>query len=188
MDKGRWQAGFLLLLVLLIIGGVVAAILVSGNKSDLVAARSDVEDFQGRVDDLQQQLDETNDALARLRKKYRATKEDVITAAEVEAFAVEGLSADGTNFTCLDFRCLAIKATLTFSNDTDAGSPVTCVLVVHHANGKDTHATFTSPYVPPQGEDNQVWYYYSPLSGTEIDTYNIGDCRRDEAPDQSGGD
>lgn len=188
MDSGRWQTGFFSLLVIMVVGAVLMTVIATGKQSDLVASKQDIAGLQNEVDSLHAQLDKKSASLEKLRKKYKATKEQVVSVKEAEALAVEGLSADGSNFTCLDFRCLNIKATLEFFNDTDIGSPVTCVIEVHHLSGKDTHATYTSPYVPPHGEDHQVWFYYSPLRGTEIDTYNIGDCRRDESTTRAGGD
>lgn len=189
MDDRRWQTGFFALLVLMILGAVLMTVLLTGKQSDLVSLRQEVDDLRSQTEELNGDLEARAAAVRRLREKLRATQEQVVSVKDAEAFAIEGLSADGSNFTCLDFRCLNIKATLQFFNDTDTGSPVTCVIEVHHLNGKNTHTTYTSEYVPPQGEDNQVWFYYSPLRGTEVDTYNIGDCRRDENPSSTvGGD
>lgn len=180
--KERWQTAFYLLLVLLVVGGVVGGVVVSGNQADLVALRDDLEDTEDELFETEADLAEADADLRRLRKKQRGLENAATSEEEAEAFAVEGLSADGSDFTCIDFRCLQIKANLQFFNDTDVGSPVTCVIEIDHANGKLTHDSYTSPYVPPEGEDHQRWFYYSPLTGTEITTYTIGECRRDEEP------
>lgn len=188
MTLETWRNAFFTVLVVLVIGIIVAMNQGSEVGKERVASSEQVEDLEDEIAQLEEELEDTEDVLREVRKKYRATRADVVTDEEAEQFAVEGLSGDGTDFDCLDFKCLQIRATIQFMNDTDEGSPVSCVIEVEHTNGKTTHTTFASPYVPPNGEDFQKWFYYSPLSGTEIDTYYIRECRRSEESSSLGGD
>jgi hypothetical protein len=174
--------------VVVVLMGIVASVWATSTITGLNADAKEAEKVATEAqDDAVQTEEELTEAKSDLRKAKRqlATlrdqqKQQPLSERLQEGTAelASGLSADVTDFTCLNYRCTAIRGRVDFVNDTQEGSAVTCVFRAEYKNGKQTSFTWYSEYVPPKGRDNLPLYINSGGYSEILYWYDSETCYR----------
>lgn len=170
---GRFRPG--------VAGGVAATTRISQLDSDLDTARIEAEGARDDVQEITEELEDTEERLRELQVSSAALKNRLNRQQETiekSAFGTEGLSADVDRVSCRNFRCTNVAVKVTFSNVSDTAGAVLCAMQVELANGDVTHFDATSPYVPAGGTDTQVVTYYGDQSTDDFYVYDSDDCER----------
>lgn len=171
-----------------LVAGVVAVLQISSLNTRLSEAREAAEEAEAEAEEANEELDDVEDELAdatqRVREMRRATRE-AQQAQTLEgalaagtAVAVSGLTAEVSDFDCVDRSCTAIQGTATFKNETQTGSAVTCVFRVEHVDGESSHFSWYVEYVPPKEQAISDLYYTSLYESPADYWYDSDECYR----------
>lgn len=120
-------------------------------------ADDDVQDLEDQVADLQREL--RNVRRAQKEAAQALTLEEALASGKAERAV--GLTAQVSDFECVDRSCSAVQGTATFKNTTQEGSAVTCLFRVEFEDGTTSHFSWYAEYVPPKDESVTDLYFAS---------------------------